>query len=120
MAENDHGEQRLQAFKGKSPAEQRQIYIQQVMQDAIKTGLEEGYPIRDRVGLEKQIAEQATPENIQAYKGGLREEAGIGKAEQDQGSNQQAVQKQPRDLNTQWLANTRPAWERGADTERSR
>jgi hypothetical protein len=64
----------LQAFEGKTPEEQRQVYIQQVMQDAIRTGIEEGYPVRDRAGLEKQVAQAATPESVKAYADAVRAE----------------------------------------------
>jgi hypothetical protein len=72
----------LQAFDGKTPEEQQQIYIQQVTQDAIRTGVEEGYPIRNHVGLEQQVAQAATPETVQAYTDALRNESMMSNSEE--------------------------------------
>jgi hypothetical protein len=72
----------LQAFDGKTPEEQQQIYIRQVTEDAITTGREEGYPIRDRAELEKQIAVTATTETVQAYTDALRDESMMSNSEE--------------------------------------
>jgi hypothetical protein len=104
----------LQAFEGKTPEGQRQVYIQQVTQDAIRTGVEEGYPIRDRATLERHVTEQATPAHVENHITLLRKEAGM----PDRGHNtivgQRSMASEP------WGADHKPAWERGADSDVSR
>lgn len=103
--QREEATRQLQAFEGQSPEEQKQVYIRQVTQDAIRTGREEGYPIRDQDQLMRHVAESTTPAKIEEYKTGLRAEAEVSKA-------MSAEEK--------WINNTTPVWERGADTERSR
>jgi hypothetical protein len=62
----------LQAFAGKTPDEQQDLYVRQITQDAIATGQEEGYPIRDHKALEQQVRRGATADTIEAYKASLR------------------------------------------------